>query len=520
MARWFNTAGPCKADIHYMLPPTERLPQLGRIIEQQGYFVVHAPRQTGKTTAMLALAKQLTASGQYTAVLVSAEVGAPFPHDPGAAERAILDAWREDVAFWLPSELHPTNWSAAWADSVPGRQIGAALATWAQQSDRPLVIFIDEIDALADETLISVLRQLRNGYFKRPEGFPHALALIGLRDVRDYKMAAGGSERLHTASPFNIKVKSLNLRNFTAVEVAQLYAQHTAETGQIFTVGAVDRAYELTQGQPWLVNALAKEIVEELVTDVGQPVEVTHVNRAKEILIQRQDTHLDSLAERLREPRIRAIIEPMLAGKEMQDVPKDDRQFLVDLGLVMRSYDGGLAPANPIYKEVLPRVLAGAPQDSLPKIAPSWLTPTGELNPTQLLESFLTFWRQHGQPLLKSAPYHEIAPHLVMMAFLHRVANGGGTLEREYAIGSGRMDLCLRYREVTLAIELKVWRDHAVDPLSRGLSQLDQYLSGLGLETGWLVIFDRRAGQPPIAERTITTNTTTATGKSIIVIRG
>lgn len=517
MTRWFNTAGPCKADIHYMLPPTERLPQLGRIIDQQGYFVIHAPRQTGKTTAMLSLAKQLTAGGRYAAVMVSAEVGAAFSHEPGEGELAILDAWKGAAAYRLPTELQPPPW----LDTPPvGRRIGAALATWAQHSPRPLVIFIDEIDSLQNELLISVLRQLRDGYPNRPDGFPHGLALIGLRDVRDYKVAAGGSDRLNTASPFNIKVKSLTLRNFTALEVAQLYAQHTADTGQIFTAAAVDRAFELTQGQPWLVNALAKEIVEEMVPDTTQSIEVDHFNRAKERLIQRQDTHLDSLAERLRESRVRAVIEPMLAGVEMGNVPTDDRQFLIDLGLVIRSANGGLMPANPIYKEVLPRVLTSGPQDSLPMIAPNWLTQSGELDTNNLLEAFLTFWRQHGQPLLKSAPYPEIAPHLVMMAFLHRVVNGNGTLEREYAIGSGRMDLCLRYGKVTLAIELKVWRDKCADPLSQGLTQLEPYLSGLGLEYGWLVIFDRRSGQPAIADRTSTTTVQTSTNKSVTVIRG
>lgn len=97
MSRWFNTAGPCKADKHYMLAPTSRLPDLEQLIEQESYFVIHAPRQTGKTTAMLALAKQLTASGGYTAVMVSAEVGAPYSDDPGAAELAILGAWRNST---------------------------------------------------------------------------------------------------------------------------------------------------------------------------------------------------------------------------------------------------------------------------------------------------------------------------------------------------------------------------------------------------------------------------------------
>ncbi len=106
------------------------------------------------------------------------------------------------------------------------------------------------------------------------------------------------------------------------------------------------------------------------------------------------------------------------------------------------------------------------------------------------------------------------------MAFLHRVANGGGVLEREYAIGSDRMDLCLRYGEVTLGMELKVWREGRPDPLKAGLDQLDRYLAGLGLDKGWLVIFDQRPGLPPIAERMTTEQAKTVSDRAIVVIRG
>ena len=121
--------------------------------------------------------------------------------------------------------------------------------------------------------------------------------------------------------------------------------------------------------------------------------------------------------------------------------------------------------------------------------------------------------------MLRTASYHEIAPHLVLMAFLHRVVNGEGVIEREYAIGAGRMDLHLRYRDLTLGMELKVWRDGKPDPLAQGLTQLDQYLAGLGLDSGWLVIFDRRAGQPPIEERTCCTQQISPEGRQIQVIR-
>jgi type II secretory pathway predicted ATPase ExeA len=516
MSRWFNTAGPCKADIHYMLPSTTRLPSLGRLIDQQSYFVIHAPRQTGKTTAMTGLAKQLTESGKYTAIIVSAEVGAPFRNNPGAAELAILSAWYSRAQLYLPAELCPPK---NWDEAQPGQRIQAALQLWAQTSPRPLVIFIDEIDSLQDEALISMLRQLRDGYPVHPHDFPLSLGLVGLRDVRDYKVASGGSERLNTASPFNIKVRSLTLRDFNAAEVRELYQQHTQETGQVFTENAIATAFDLTQGQPWLVNALAKEVVEEMVTDINTAITPEHILEAKEILIKRQDTHLDSLAEKLREPRVKAIIEPILAGQTLGDTPNDDRQYLLDLGLLRRDPAGGLVIANPIYREVIPRVLVQGTQDTLPHISPSWLNKDGELNTDALLQAFLVFWRQHGEPLLSSAVYHEIAPHLVLMAFLHRVVNGGGTLEREYAIGRDRMDLCLKYGKVTLGIELKAWRDKKSDPEPEGIEQLDNYLAGLGLDFGWLVIFDRRTKALPLVERLATQVKTTDGGRSVVVVR-
>jgi type II secretory pathway predicted ATPase ExeA len=352
MPRWFNTAGPCKADIHYLLPTGDRLPSLTRLIAQQNYFVIHAPRQTGKTTAIQGIAKSL--QEQYRAVVVSAEVGAVFRHDPGEAELAILGSWWSAIGVHLPTDQQPPPL----INAAAGQRIQANLRNWATHSDRPLVVLIDEIDALQDETLLSILRQLRDGFPTRPTAFPQSIGLVGLRDVRDYKVASGGSDRLNTASPFNVKAKSITLRNFNVQEVGELYRQHTADTGQIFTDHAVDLAFDLTQGQPWLVNALAKEIVEELVEDTTIAITPEHIEQAKEILIRRQDTHLDSLAERLREDRVKAIIQPILAGQSMGETSNDDRQYLIDLGLLKRDPAGGMTIANPIYREVLPRVLA------------------------------------------------------------------------------------------------------------------------------------------------------------------
>jgi hypothetical protein len=515
MPRWFNTAGPCRPDRHYMLPATARLPDLLQLIAQQSYFVLHAPRQTGKTTAMLNLAQELTASGRYTAALLSVEVGAPFSAEPEQAELAILQSWRGALAWQLPPELHPLPWPS----SETGARIMTALGSWATQSPRPLVLFLDEVDALRDTSLISLLRQLRDGYARRPEAFPSSVALIGLRDVRDYKLAAGGSDRLTTSSPFNIKVESLTLRNFTAAEVAELYAQHTSETGQIFSPAALEHAFTLTQGQPWLVNALARQAVEVIAPDPATVIDLAQLDAAAARLIERQDTHLDSLAERLREPRVRAVIEPVLTGRVPAALPPDDLQFVQDLGLVRMDSQAGLVIANPIYAAVIPRYLNATTRAFMPTITPIWLQPDGCLDPERLLDAFLAFWRRHGQPLLGTTAYHEIAPHLVLMAFLDRVANGGGRIEREPAVGRGRLDLRLEYGDVVLPMELKVWRDGEGDPREEGLAQLDAYLHGLGVATGWLVIFDQRRASPPIAERTTSELALTTSGRSVTLIR-
>ena len=364
-----------------MLPATSRLAEfnLDRLIAQKAYFILHAPRQTGKTTAMQEWAHQLTATGDFIGVLVSMEEGTPFADDVGKAEDAILGSWRESIRYHLPPDLHPPRWQT---DAPDGHRISAFLTEWALKAARPIVALLDEIDAWQDHVLVSVLRQLRAGFERRPDAFPSSLAQIGWRNIRDYRGKAGGSPHLNTASPFNIASRSLILRNFTAAEVSTLLGQHTVETGQVFSRMAQDQILGLTQGQPWLVNALAKICVEELVQDEARTIEQDHVVRTKEILIRRRQTHLDQLTDKLRESRIRSVIEPILAGSLLEDVPQDDLDYALDLGLTRHTNGSSVAISNPLYGEVIPHVLASSAQASLPTAKPTWLNQDGTLNPS------------------------------------------------------------------------------------------------------------------------------------------
>lgn len=505
-----------------MIPAERRLPEAEGLVEQAGYFVVHAPRQSGKTTVLRTLAAQLTASGRYAALHFSCEMGEAAGDDFAEAQRAILSSIRRGAEIQLPAELHPPPFPEAPNTSL----LSAALAAWARSCPQPLVLFFDEIDALRGLSLISVLRQLRDGFPDRPTFFPASVILCGLRDVRDYKAASGGNiERMGTSSPFNIKIESLRLGDFTAQEVRELYAQYTADTGQPFSEQALARAFELTRGQPWLVNALAREITEKLAVPRSEPISADHVETAKERLILARATHLDSLMARLHEPRVRRVLEPLLAGTvTTSDTYQEDVQYLRDLGLC--APNNPLRVANPLYREVIARVLAGTVELQVEAEPKSFVLPGGQLDLDKLLREFTAFWRQHGEVLAAGAPYHEVAPQLVFMAFLQRVVNGGGFVDREYGVGRGRIDLLVRWpyteqgqrRWQLHALELKLWREHQVDPLSEGLVQLDAYLERMGLHEGVLIIFDRRAqgrATPPgHFEQALT-----ASGRSVMVLR-
>ena len=514
MERFFNTEGPCDESRHYMLPAERRLgDEANQLIEHQRYFVIHAPRQVGKTTTFRALARRLTEEGRYAALLTTCETGQSLRRGLDGDMDAVLGALAMSARQDLPEELRPPAPNPA--ESAATRLLDV-LQRWAEQCPRPVVLFLDEIDALQGDTLISVLRQLRAGFVHRPDGFPHSIALIGLRDVRDYRLlsretssSGADPDRFGTSSPFNIKARSLVLRNFTVEEVAELYAQHTEETGQTWTDAAKARAFELTRGQPWLVNALAEQITSWDVTDRSIPLDIAHVERAREVLIARRDTHLDSLVARLLEPRVRRVIEAVLAGQLLPSgVIDDDLQFVKDLGLAT-SGPGGLEIANPIYREIVPRVLTERLEESIVLSRPSYLDTDGRLDFNGLLDDFDTFWRANAEAYLEQAPYSEAAAQLVFMAFLHKITNGAGhgALDREYAAGRGRIDLCVRWPRPEggfdrWAIELKVWRDNTTgDPVADGLDQLAGYLERLDLARGTLMVFDARTGAAPLPGR-------------------
>ena len=500
--RFFNTTGPVVAADHYRIPPLERLNfvEVRRLIRDKRYFVLHAPRQTGKTSALLALCDLLNAEGTYRCVYVNVEGGQAAREDVEQVTRTFLGVLALRASVTLNDEFLLKVWSGILAEYGPHAALQVALTRWTQADSKPLVLLIDEIDALIGDALLSVLRQLRAGYDLRPEGFPQSVILCGVRDVRDYRIQSTAENALIAGgSAFNIRAESLRLGDFSQDEVFALISQHTAETGQAFTAEALETIWRQTQGQPWLVNALAYEACFKNKTgqDRSQPITAEAIYDAGEQLILRREIHLDQLADKLKEDRVRRVVEPLLSGGEERRFIDRDIEYVRDLGLVAQ--ERPVRIANPIYAEVVPRELTWVVQEEFEQETAWYVTADGSLDVVALLTEFQTFFREHSEHWVTRFQYQEAGPQLLLQAFLQRVVNSGGRIEREYGLGRMRTDLLIVWPQGDetrkIVIECKLLHKSLEQTIAEGLEQTTEYMDRCAAEAGHLVIFDRREGR-------------------------
>ena len=502
--RFFNTAGPIVAANHYHIPPLERLDrdEVLRLIEQQRYFVLHAPRQTGKTSALLALQDELNASGRYRCLYINVEIGQSAREDVREAIRAILG----QLALGAEFVLRDLTLRDICLDTLtafgPHQALQGTLRRWSAANTKPLVLLIDEIDALIGDTLLAVLRQLRAGYPDRPQHYPQTVVLCGVRDVRDYRIQSTAENAIVAGgSAFNIRAESLRLGDFSPGEVQALLAQHTETTGQAFAEDAQNEVWQLTQGQPWLVNALAYEACfrNKAGRDRSRPIAAEAIRDAREQLILRRETHLDQLTDKLQEERVRRVVEPLLSGAESDEaIPQDDLQYVRDLGLLRRQ--GPIAIANPIYAEVIPRDLTYTTQEYLAHDPAWYIGADGRLRLDDLLTAFQGFFREHSEHWVERFQYKEAGPQLLLQAFLQRIVNSGGRIEREYGLGRRRTDLLIAWPMPghapvqRVVIECKLLYKSLEQTIVAGLDQTRAYMDRCAASEGHLVIFDRTAG--------------------------
>ena len=517
--RFFNHAGPSVLGEHYMIDPLQRIDVQGisGLIDAKRYFVLHAPRQTGKTTCLLALMHHLNAQCTYRALYVNVEAAQAARGDVMRGMTTISSAFTDAAALYLGDtrlETQRLQWLAQGGHDDVVRRL---LAYWSQSDptgqNRPTVLFLDEVDALVGDTLISLLRQIRAGYAQRPNAFPQTIILCGVRDVRDYRIHTAHHEIITGGSAFNIKAESLRLGNLSKIETIALWQQHTAETGQVFDDAIWNELWLDTEGQPWLVNALGRECVEKdklARDDRSIPITLERYKAARERLIRSRATHLDALSDKLREPRVSRIISDVLSSESPDSLalqyPIDELQYVEDLGLITTTPQ--IRISNRIYQEVIPRELTWVTQVRITHDQAWYLTPERKLDMPKLLAAFQQFFREHSDAWIEGFSFKEAGPQLLMQAFLQRIINGGGRINREYGLGRKRTDLFIEWpineekgflgevQKIVIELKLLTSKTSLAAVQKVGIPQTVEYAQTIGADEAHLMIFDRRPNKP------------------------
>jgi hypothetical protein len=501
MSRFFNTAGPIVLEDHYYINPLSRfdLDEILSLIDQKKYFVLHAPRQTGKTSYLHALRDYLNKQGQYKSLHINIETAQAARENVREGIRTVLTILANEAFIFLGDSFLEDKWEEIFNKRGELYALQYALMQWCQASETPVVLFIDEVDSLVGDTLISLLRQLRSGYEKRPRMFPQSIILCGVRDVRDYRIYSDREKTPITGgSAFNIKAKSLRMGNFSLDEIKRLYEEHTRETGQKFNNDIFPLVWDLTEGQPWLVNALAYETCFEMKEGRNREKDISPdiIFQAKENLILRRETHTHQLADKLKEDRVKHVIEPILVGsKEPEKITDEDIDYVVDLGLIQKK--PYLRIANKIYQEIIPRQLTYSTELTMTQEASWYVKSDGSLDMHKLLSAFQEFFRRHFESWVDGFNYAEAGPQLLLQAYLQRIVNSGGRVEREYGLGLQRTDLLLiwPYKNEEciqqVVVELKLRYGSLEKTIKNGLEQTWQYMDKCGTDEGYLLVFDR-----------------------------
>jgi len=497
--KFFNTAGPVNCKMHYCLPPLSRLDleEIEVLIAQHKYFILHAPRQTGKTSCMLELMKHLNNKGMMC-LYINVESAQAMRENIFESLRIILAEFASSARDYLQEAYIESIWLDI-LQKRSGQALTEVLTQWSKMNQKPKILLIDEIDSLIGDSLISVLRQLRSGYSKRPASFPQSIILCGIRDVRDYRIHSSSEKTIITGgSAFNIKAKSLRLGDFTKKEMLTLFQQHTHATGQVFTDNALEIAWLLSDGQPWLVNALANEVTFEMKEMRDRKITITedHMQTAGQNLIHRRETHIDQLIDKLEEKRVQKVIEPILLGEDSPEKAKDDDILYVkDLGLI--KIDPKVRIANKIYQEVIPRALTFSTQVTISQETSWYIRDNdGTIDFNKLIRAFQDFFRKHSEKWRNGFQYHEAAVQLLLQAFLQRIVNNGGYIFREYGLGRKRTDLLIVWhkgkQKQEVVLELKIRRSTTQKTILKGIEQTWEYMDKCGASEGHLVIFDQR----------------------------
>lgn len=427
--RFFNTSGPVNGKDHYCIPPISRIDtkRIWQLILQKKYFLIRGPKQSGKTSYLLALAQAINQKGQLKCLYFNVE-----------SLRGIQENMEESiksVLFEIASRARDTFDDDYLEDMVTGilqkrgsfHALNELLTQWSKRSDQPIVLLVDEIDTLKGNVLTSFLSQIRAGYDKRPTFFPQSIIFCGTHDVIEKQ--------------FNIKDTTITISYFSRDEMESMLGAYCLKHDMEIDGDAMQLIWKYSNGQPWIISTIASELFYEMLPYKNiKRIHTADIAEAISNIIEKKGNHLEYLIDQLRDERVQKCMVPMLMGESIaENLREDDVNYIRELGFIKDGHPIELA--NDLYKELLPRALFNPVLYLINFDEKELTTDRGHIDTEKLLKEFQAFFQNHADRLVPLINYGNAGSILIFQALLQKLTEWNATVTRTYALDQGYVAL-------------------------------------------------------------------------------
>ena len=506
----FNTTGLCVPSKHYMVDITDGLEHMKKMVERGQYFTINRGRQYGKTTTLKMFEKYLR--DEYTVISldfqgISSEGFSSegiFVHE---MSKMLLQA-AEFRRMSIPNEYQDALLMIAdkAADNLRLSDIFTVFMKWCNNSEKPIVLLIDEVDSAANNgVFLDFLAMLRYHYLEREASDDYktfqSVILAGVTDVKNLKRKLRPDEATKVNSPWNIAVDFTLDMSLTAEGIAGMLSEYEEDhhTGMdVEKVAAEIRDY--TGGYPFLVCRICQILDTELVGTerfAGLSDTWTHdgINEAVRIILFESNTLFESLMGKLydNEELCRVLKDILFGGEPMPYNPDDLSLADARMYGFIKVENRRIIIANRIFETRLYNYFLG---DNEIRSTPLYgagsndrelFVKGGHLDMEKVLERFVvSFDELYGDDY---DTFDEEEGRRRFLLYIRPIINGTGNYYIEARTRNNRrMDVVIDYLGEQFVVELKIWRGDAYN--ERGEEQLSDYLNYFHLQKGYMLSYN------------------------------
>lgn len=499
----FNVSADCKPELHYMVDISDRLEQIKAMVDAGQYFTINRARQYGKTTTLRALARFL--KEDYVVASLDFQM---MSHANFESEQAFVAAFSGELLEHveeLPEGIKKRLDKLADGDALNSTLLTLfrILSKWCGESEKKIVLIIDEVDSATNNQVFLDFLALLRGYYINRDVKPafQSVILAGVYDVKNIKRKLRPDDEQRINSPWNIAADFEVDMHFTAKDISGMLEDYERDYKTGMDIEALaELLYEYTSGYPFLVSRICKLIDEKIAGSDYYPDKTSAWTRegvlaAVKMLLEEKNTLFESLIRKVYDyPELKNMIYLLLfQGQNIVYNPDDP---VIDMALMfgfVKIERENIVIANRIFEIRLYNMFLTLPEVQNSDIYReayrnrNQFIRNGHLDMRLVLEKFVLYFQDiYGDQDRKLL---EEDGRRLFLLYLKPIINGTGNYYIEAQTRNAeRTDVIVDYLGEQFVIEMKIWRGNAYN--MRGEKQLLAYLDHYHLKEGYLISFN------------------------------